>query len=445
MSGRSKVVWSEGLFLRPQHFQQNDRYLEYFVENRCSSLRSDSWGFTEVKLDRDLLSIGKFGLSSAAGVFPDGTPFVMPDEEPLPEPLDVDRNTRDQVVFLGVPVRRPGSQDIDRDESADGLARYQSREVEVRDVVARNEASAVLEVASLHSKFLLQSEPRDEYACIPVAEIVECRDDKQVVLQDKFIPTVLDCGGATRLASFLSELQGLLHQRGEALAGRVSASGSGGAAEIADFLLLQAVNRYEPLVNHLAGGGLLHPEDFYRFCVAAAGELCTFTSATKRPPTLASYRHDQLQKTFEPVMAALRDSLSAVLEQGAIPIPIKERKYGVSVTTIPDRSLYNTASFVLAASADMPNENLRNYFPAQVKIGPVEQIRDLVNSQLPGIAINSLPVAPRQIPYHSGYVYFELDRSSALWGQLANSGGIAFHVGGEFPGLKMEFWAIRGQ
>ena len=74
-----------------------------------------------------------------------------------------------------------------------------------------------------------------------------------------------------------------------------------------------------------------------------------------------------------------------------------------------------------------------------------EQIRDLVNSQLPGIAINAVPVAPRQIPYHSGYVYFELDRSSALWAQLASSGGIAFHVGGEFPGLKMEFWAIRGQ
>ena len=445
MSGRSKVVWSEGLFLRPQHFQQNDRYLEYFVENRCSNLRSHSWGFTEVKLDRDLLSIGKFGLSSAEGVFPDGTPFVMPDEEPLPEPLDVDRNTRDQVVYLAVPARRPGSQDIDRDASADGLARYQSREVEVRDVVARNEASAVLEVASLHSKFLLHSEPRDEYACIPVAEIVECRDDKQVVLQDKFMPSVLDCGAATRLASFLSELQGLLHQRGEALAGRVSASGSGGASEIADFLLLQVVNRYEPLINHLAGGGLLHPEDFYRFCVAAAGEMSTFTAATKRPPTLASYRHDQLQKTFEPVMVALRESLSAVLEQGAIPIPIKERKYGVSVSTIPDRSLYNTASFVLAVNADMPNEQLRNYFPAQVKVGPVEQIRDLVNSQLPGIAISAVPVAPRKIPYHSGYVYFELDRSSPLWGQLANSGGIAFHVGGEFPGLKMEFWAIRGQ
>ena len=32
MSWTSKVVWSEGLFLRPHHLQQSDRYLESLVE-----------------------------------------------------------------------------------------------------------------------------------------------------------------------------------------------------------------------------------------------------------------------------------------------------------------------------------------------------------------------------------------------------------------------------
>ena len=32
MSVYNKVVWSEGLFLRPQHFQQQDRYFERYVE-----------------------------------------------------------------------------------------------------------------------------------------------------------------------------------------------------------------------------------------------------------------------------------------------------------------------------------------------------------------------------------------------------------------------------
>jgi type VI secretion system protein ImpJ len=279
---------------------------------------------------------------------------------------------------------------------------------------------------------------------VPLAHLVECRSDKQVVLDDSFMPTVLHVRAATRLATFVTELLGLLHQRGEALAGRVAATSRGGAAEIADFLLLQAVNRYEPLFAHYAESGAAHPEELFRVCVAAAGELATFTHASKRPPSLPPYRHDHLRESFEPVIAALRASLSAVLEQRAIPIPIEEKKFGIRVATVVDRSLYSTAVFVLAARADMPAEELRRRFPAQLKIAPVEKIRELVNLQLKGVPVHPMPVAPRQIPFHAGFVYFELDQTHELWAQLQTSGGVALFVGGEFPALALEFWAIRG-
>jgi type VI secretion system protein ImpJ len=52
-------------------------------------------------------------------------------------------------------------------------------------------------------------------------------------------------------------------------------------------------------------------------------------------------------------------------------------------------------------------------------------------------------VAPRQLPFHAGYYYFELDRGSDLWKQLEHNGSMAMHIAGEFPGLELEFWAIR--
>jgi type VI secretion system protein ImpJ len=98
---------------------------------------------------------------------------------------------------------------------------------------------------------------------------------------------------------------------------------------------------------------------------------------------------------------------------------------------------------VLAVRADVPENTLRNHLPAQMKIGPVERIRQLVNAAMPGIPIKALPVAPRQIPYHSGFSYFELERNTPFWKELNHSGGFAVHVGGDFPGLEIEFWAIR--
>ena len=132
-----------------------------------------------------------------------------------------------------------------------------------------------------------------------------------------------------------------------------------------------------------------------------------------------------------------------MLETTATPIPLKQKKYGISVATVGDRNLFAGASFVLAVNADIPAEALRAQFPSHIKIGSVEKIRELVNLSLPGIQVVALPVAPRQIPYHSGFAYFPLDRANELWGQIAESGGIAIHVAGEFPSLQMEFWAIK--
>jgi type VI secretion system protein ImpJ len=443
MSAHNRVIWSEGLFLQPQHFQQQERYFERYVETRCRPLVPHSWGFTEIEFERDLLSIGKAALRRAAGVFPDGTPFRMPDDDPLPKAIDIGPEVRDQILYLAVPLRRAGELEAERAAGADELVRHDVREVQARNATSSGGDQALLEVGALRTRLLPASDVTQAYACVPLAHVVECRADKQVVLDENFMPTVLHVRAAGRLASFTTELLGLLHQRGEALAGRVAATGRGSAAEFADFLMLQAINRFEPLVAHYAESGDLHPESLFHVCVSAAGELATFTTTSKRPPKLPPYRHDHLRESFDPVIAALRESLSKVLTQTAISIPIEPKKFGISVAIVTERSLYSTAVFILAARADIPSEELRRRFPAQLKIGPVEKITDLVRLQLPGVPVHAVPVAPRQIPYHAGFAYFELDQTDPLWEQLTNSGGVAMHVAGEFPGLALEFWAIR--
>jgi type VI secretion system protein ImpJ len=257
------------------------------------------------------------------------------------------------------------------------------------------------------------------------------------------VPPMLHARGHVVLDGYVRELHGLLHQRGEALASRLAQPGRAGVGEIADFLLLEAVNRNEPLFAHFAQVSLLHPERLYAACLMLAGDLATFRDR-RRPAQYGEYRHDDLARSFRPVIDDLRQSLSMVLEQTAIPIELQDRKYGVRVALIPDVELQRNASFVLAVTAQMPGEALRARFPTQVKIGPAERIRDLVNLQLPGVALKPLPVAPRQIPYHAGFNYFELEtRGSEMWRQLESSGGLAMHIAGDFPGLELEFWAIR--
>ena len=82
-----------------------------------------------------------------------------------------------------------------------------------------------------------------------------------------------------------------------------------------------------------------------------AGDLSTFTSEGKRPEAFPIYQHEALNPTFEPLLQALRQALSMVLEQNAVALPLQERRYGIHVAAITDRSLVGSANFVLAVRA----------------------------------------------------------------------------------------------
>lgn len=448
MSWYSKVVWSEGMFLRPQHFQQQDRYLEALVRQSCGPLHPYAWGVAELAIDREALALGKVGITTACGLLPDGTPFNIPDHDPPPPPLDIDAEARDVRVMLALPLRRTGMADVERGNYQDTAARYRATACEVRDNnVDTANNSTHLEIGERRLRLFLDTRDASDYTCIGIARVQEKRPDQTVVLDADYLPPCLDCRGVPALKGFVTEVLGLLHQRGDALSERVVGVGaSRGGLDIAQFLRLQAVNRFEPLFVHLATMPGLHPETFYQIALQVAGEMATFTDKVKRrSPSFSPYDHDDLHKTFGALMSELRRSLSLEEAEAAIRIPIEERQYGIRVAIITDRErpLLTKATFILAVRADMATDLLRSRFPTQVKIGPVERIAQFVNHHLPGIGVSALPVAPREIPYRADFIYFRLDRSSEFWKQLLNSGGFAFHVGGEFPGLEMVFWAIK--
>lgn len=443
MSDRSRVVWSEGMFLRPQHFQQAQRQQEFAQRQLALCSEGHFWGFHSLVLDSASLAIGKVAIASASGVMPDGTPFSFPGVHDAPGALNISETIKAKRVMLCLPVYRSGSEEVSFDDDARSLARYRVSEEDVSDQNSVGGDPAPIQTAHLRLRLLPEDEVPEGWMTIGVCQVTERRNDLSVALDDNHIPPLVVVHECSLFSGFLRELAGLLHHRGEALAARLSAPGRGGVSEMADFLMLQLVNRYEPLVMHLSQLRTLHPERLYADLLTLAGDMTTFTRDSRRPGDYPAYNHDALASCFLPLIADLRRSLSMVLEQNAFQIELLERAYGVRVAIIANPELIKTATFVLAVIAELPGEQVRKLFPTQVKIGPVERIRDLVNLHLPGVGLRPLPVAPRQIPYHSGANYFELDTSSEFWRGLERSGGLAMHIAGDFPGLKLEFWAIR--
>src|ERR1700742_2756035 len=112
MSWNAKVHWTEGLFLRPHHLQQSDRYLENALESRTRHVTPYPWGFAAIEIDRDLAHQGKFALRRAAGVLPDGGLFDFPGESPAPAAIDVPEAAAGQVIWLTAPARSENAREV---------------------------------------------------------------------------------------------------------------------------------------------------------------------------------------------------------------------------------------------------------------------------------------------------------------------------------------------
>lgn len=439
---KRKVVWSEGMFVQPQHFQQQERYFEFFSHARSLSAHPYFWGFRELELDLSTLALGKVALINASGLFPDGTPFSFPEQDSVVEPLEIKSTCKNELIYLALPLRKYLSTELCFNESH-SLARYIAEDTELFDSNEGAGEPAITQTAHMRAKLILQSDITDSWMKLPIGRILERSNDGKVIMDRHFIQPSINYGQNNFLYSIVNEISGLLQQRGDALAKRFMQLGQGGISEVGDFLMLNLINRWQQNFNHLRDHKILHPERIYNEFLALAGELSTFTKENRRPDTYPAYLHDDPSIGFESIANDIRRSLSMVLEQNVVPIELHERQYGIRVGIINDRVLIKKARFILAVFTELPSDIVRIKFPTQIKIGPVEKIRDLVNLHLPGVAISPMPIAPRELPYHANYNYFQLETSNNLWEQLEKSGGVALHVAGDFPGLKMEFWAIK--
>ncbi|NQZ06112.1 MAG: type VI secretion system baseplate subunit TssK [Algicola sp.] len=445
----SKVIWYEGTFIQPQHFQQQETFLLQQLDNRVRQQFPFCYGFSKLKIDHTRST--QFSLSFCHGVFQDGTSFVSPEPDELPLSIEVSHNTKDAIVYLAIPLKKKGMPDVGSKDEPGSLVRYLPDNKEIVDLTSEQGKTADLKLGELRIRLFVeelnvtQDSQRvpDGYIKLAVAHIIEVRSG-QIKLNEEFIPTISCFDTSTILAKFISELHGMIYTRANELAGRIaSVDGKDGVAGTMDFMLLQMLNRFEPLFAHYKNLVGLHPLFMYQQLISFCGELSTFMTQSKRPIPFPDYNHDDPIRCFGPIINEIHQSFSVVQEQLARAIPLSPPKNGIRAARITDPNILDSASFVLAVAAQVSPEKLRSQFPAQIKIGPGEKIYRLVHSQLPGIQIVPMPTAPREIPYNAGFTYFELNKQNPLWQELKVSKGMAFHVSGDFPGLEMQFWSIN--
>jgi type VI secretion system protein ImpJ len=440
MSWYSKVFWSEGLFLRPHHLQQNDRYVEHLLERRVGHITPYPWGFSSLEIDHDLAQQSKFGLRRAAGIMPDGTPFDMPFDCPIPDPINVPENATGLIAWLSLPIAAPNTREID-DKEADSASRYVKGAEMFIDSTSVLRVEEELDIAHPRLAFELRRTAKPGYVGLGIARVLEIQD-KNILFDEKFIPPLLVCSAHPVVNGWINRIIGWIDNKLGELSRYAADPTAGGGLQSVDYLVLQTLNRQIAVLKHFARSGYIHPERLFDELLRLAGELATFATSERRAHDYPAYDHDDLENVFEPLIRDIQDFLGAQLGRRAIRLEIIERARNAFISPIRDRALFRSATFLLEVSAQRPLIEIQHEFPHLFKIGPNTKMNEIVHANLPGVPLVHLPTPPPYIRAIADHVYFYLDRKSPLWPEFSVAASIAMHFSGEWPELEMELWAI---
>ncbi|SPA42473.1 conserved hypothetical protein; DUF876 [Cupriavidus taiwanensis] len=446
MSYSAKILWGEGLFLRPQHFQRQDAYHESRLHTTAQVIQPYGWGVRNASFDTDALASGVLRVTELALLFPDGELYSAPQADELPPPVVLDAipaGTSELTFYLALqPLHDAGGNY--RDDAEGSLSsRYVGLQAETSDLFTEAEPAAITYLKKA-VRLVAETEPRDQFISLPVVRIRRTATGG-FELDETFVAPSLSINASAVLYLRLRRLIDALQAKVNALYGfhreptkNIIEFRSG---DIASFWLLHTANASFAALAHLFHHPELHPERLFQEMLRLAGALMTF-SKSHTLADLPVYDHDSPGPVFARLDSIIRDLLDTVISTRYFSIALDETRPSFHLGRLDSGKIDDKTSFYLSVSADMPVAELVEAIPSRFKVGAPDDVDKLVLSSMPGVPLTYTPQVPPAIPVRPGACYFAIEARGALYDRMLQAQTITIYTPAGIRELKLELIAV---
>jgi type VI secretion system protein ImpJ len=443
----TRVVWSEGMYLGPHHFQTDRKYFENCIHFANDSLWFAPWGLAGYELDREALRNGTASLVHARGVFPEGLAFQIPECDTPP----MARSITDAfppikpsaILLLAIPKVAPsGKNCVLPADLQPGDVRFTAEERPLFDESTGQDQRPVF-LARKNLRLILDTEPLDGLEVIPLARII--RDGTGFAVDEQFIPPCLNITASSRLMLICRQLMEILTEKSRVLASANTGMGdlAGGIAarQVANFWFGHAVNTALASLRHLGLTKHGHPEELFRILSTLGGALCTF-GLDSQPVQLPLYDHLNLTEIFDSLDRHIKDHLELLQPTNCVSIPLKAAAKYMYEGDIKDDRCLNRARWILAIRSPIGEASLISMTPRLAKVCSARFVAELVRRALPGMALTHLPVPPAALSPRVDFQYFGVNRDGPCWDDIGKVKKVGVYVPGDLPDPEVELFAL---
>ncbi|MCK0714555.1 type VI secretion system baseplate subunit TssK [Chromohalobacter sarecensis] len=446
MSKYNRIMWSEGMFLLPQHFQYQDEFHQRQLTELRHAQHPFQWGVQELAIDDGALDRGTLRLTRLKLVFPDGSMIDAPQHDPLPPGRSLDDLARNGEVKIYAALRALEPQSpsyLYNDAPRHGGRRF-VQHFETRPDLNEGTVENELGTLELNVTLLMEGDSLDGFTHCPIALLKRNAAGGFRLDSDAFMPPALHLDAVSLPFDIANRLIGMLQARSEALSGRrrerADQVAEFGSSDVTLFWLLQTINRAYPQLAHLLSHPRFHPEMLYRFLAELAASLMTF-SMSHRLADIPEYDHRDPAPALLGLESIVRELLEVVVPNQYIPIPLEQTRSSYYVGRLNDARLKD-ADFYISVHADMPGARILELVPRAFKVGSPEDIEVVVNTAMPGGTLTHAARLPSAIPVRLDNHYFALEPHGAVYERMMEAQAIAFYVPSGFKNLSIELMAV---
>lgn len=446
MNINSKVLWGEGLFLRPQHFQQQDQYHERRLHEMAQALQPYSWGVINIQCDKDALTNNTLRLLDLSLIFQDGEMVKAPAVDDLPDAIDLsDIPLSQQTItyYIALPAMKSFGGNFAPVATANNSTRYVQTNIDTPDLFTQA-VNAELTYLKKTVRLVSELEPRDSYVNFPVIRLRRASTGG-FELDTSFVAPSLSIRSAPMLFIQLRKLMDALQAKVNALYGHHREPSKNviefRSGDISSFWLLHTASAAFASLSHYLHHPSLHPERLYEQLLGLAGSLLTYSkssSLTDLPP----YVHQDPGPCFAKLHAIIKELLDTVISSKYFSINLTEIKPSYHHGALDSGKITNETSLYVAVSADLAAIELVDIVPLRFKIGAPDDVEKFVLSAMPGVKLVHSPQVPSAVPVRPDTFYFLIENKGPLYERMLQAQSISIYVPSGIRDLKLELLAV---
>lgn len=437
-----QVVWFEGMKLDPHHFQQMDRYNQYYINSKLHFIFPNNWGLSEIAVDTAILSGGSFGIISCSGVMPDGLIFSMPENDPVPKArsfTDYFSATSEKLeVFLAIPAENQAGNNCQLSETN---GHYNTRfYLQNTDIPDYNSGSNTRTVAMVKPNFQLRfgDESLDGFTSIKISEIIRNSDGKFSLNKNYIFPS-LTAQSSEMLMQYLRDVLGGLISKSKELREQAGIQKQElSITQVEILLMLHSVNTMIPLLTYYYKAPHIHPEHLYVMFLNIAGQLSTFSDMGFRQGEYPPYDHKHLSEIFSNLVNDINVMLNVqkTLTRRDINVPLRKQSDSIYIGQLSPQ--YMSAFYYIAVQGDMSEKKIITEFPKNIKISSYEEIFAVSQAGIQGVTVEYIARPQSGITINERAHYFKINKEGRFWDKIVAKNNIAFFITTEFKHLQIE-------